>query len=58
MNKLPKFISTLGLFAGVALLVYLAGSISMSGSPLLALLPVSVVLIFIVFYIRYNDKKD
>lgn len=57
MNRVIKLISALGLFAGIALLVYIAGNIALSGSPLVALVPVSVVLLIIVFYIRYNDKK-
>jgi hypothetical protein len=56
MNKLIKLLFTLILFAGVAFLVYVAGNFALAGSPLIALIPVSVVLFVIVMYIRYNDK--
>jgi hypothetical protein len=56
MNKLIKLLLTLALFAGVAFLVFVAGNFALAGSPLIALIPVSVVLFVIVMYIRYNDK--
>ncbi len=58
MNKLIKFFLTLVLFSGVALLVFIAGNFALSGSPLIALIPVSIVLFIIVMYIQYNEKKD
>jgi hypothetical protein len=30
----------------------------MSGSPLIALIPVSVILFIVVMYIQYNDRKN
>ncbi|MFT5276778.1 MAG: hypothetical protein ACI97K_000758 [Glaciecola sp.] len=58
MNKPLKIIAMLAVFAGVALLVYLAGELALSGSPLAALAPVAVILFLIVMYIRRNDKQD
>ncbi|MFQ3220620.1 MAG: 1,4-dihydroxy-2-naphthoate octaprenyltransferase [Paraglaciecola sp.] len=58
MNKAMKVLTTLGLFAGVALIVYIAGELALSNSPLGALVPVGVLLLIIIVYIRLNDKKD
>ena len=58
MNKPMKLFTTLGLFAGIALIVYIAGQLALSDSPLGALVPVGVLLLVIVLYIRVNDKKD
>jgi len=58
MNKSIKFIVSLGGFALIALMVYVAGHFALSGSPILALLPVALVLGAIVFYIKWNDKED
>jgi len=58
MNKIAKFFLTLVLFSGVASLVFLAGDFAMSGSPLIALIPVSVILFIVVMYIQYNDRKN
>ena len=58
MNKPMKLFTTLGLFAGIALIVYIAGQLSLSDSPLGALVPVGILLLVIVLYIRVNDKKD
>jgi hypothetical protein len=58
MNKPLKLLVTLGAFAGVAGLVYVAGEIALSDSPLLALAPVALVLSIIIVFIRMNDKKD
>jgi len=58
MNKPMKLFTTLGLFAGIALIVYFAGELAMSDSPLGALVPVGLLLLIIIFYIRVNDKKD
>jgi hypothetical protein len=57
MNKLVKFFVMLVLFSIVASLVFVAGDFAMSGSPLIALIPVSVILIAVVTYIQYNDKR-
>ncbi|MFQ3236110.1 MAG: 1,4-dihydroxy-2-naphthoate octaprenyltransferase [Paraglaciecola sp.] len=57
MNKSIKLLTTLGLFAGIALIVYIAGELALSNSPLGALVPVGVLLLIIVLYIRLNDKK-
>ncbi|MFQ3206834.1 MAG: hypothetical protein ACI9IT_000975 [Glaciecola sp.] len=56
MKKIIKLIATLGVFAGVAFLVYIAGQFALSGSPIVALLPVAVILGLIVLYVRLNDK--
>jgi 1,4-dihydroxy-2-naphthoate octaprenyltransferase len=58
MNKPIKLLTTLGLFAGIALIVYIAGKLALSNSPLGALVPVGVLLLIIILYIRLNDKKD
>jgi hypothetical protein len=58
MKKIIKLIATLGVFAGVAFLVYIAGELALSGSPIVALLPVAVILGLIVLYVRLNDKQD
>ena len=53
-----KLFTTLGLFAGIALIVYIAGQLALSDSPLGALVPVGILLLVVVLYIRANDKKD
>ena len=58
MNKPLKLLSTLGAFAVVAGLVYVAGEMALSDSPLLALAPVALVLSIIFVFIRMNDKQD
>jgi hypothetical protein len=58
MNKAMKLFTTLGLFAGIALIVYIAGQLALSDSPLGALVPVGILLLVVVLYIRVNDKKD
>jgi hypothetical protein len=58
MKKIIKIIATLGVFVGVAFLVYSAGEFALSGSPIVALLPVAVILGLIVLYVRLNDKRD
>lgn len=58
MNKPMKLLTTLGLFAGIALIVFIAGQLALSESPLGALIPVGILLLVIVLYIRVNDKKD
>jgi hypothetical protein len=58
MNKPMKIFTTLGMFAGIALIVYVAGQLALSDSPLGALVPVGLLLMIIILYIRINDKKD
>jgi uncharacterized protein with PQ loop repeat len=58
MNKPMKIFTTLGMFAGIALIVYVAGQLALSDSPLAALVPVGLLLMIIILYIRINDKKD
>jgi uncharacterized protein with PQ loop repeat len=58
MNKPMKIFTTLGMFAGIALIVYIAGQLALSDSPLGALVPVGLLLMIIILYIRINDKKD
>ncbi|MFT4732194.1 MAG: hypothetical protein ACI89W_001217 [Gammaproteobacteria bacterium] len=58
MKKIIKLITMLGVFSGVAFLVYIAGEFALSGSPIVALLPVAVILGLIVLYVRLNDKQD
>jgi 1,4-dihydroxy-2-naphthoate octaprenyltransferase len=58
MNKPTKLFTTLGLFAAIAVIVYVAGELALSNSPLGALVPVGVLLSIIVIYVRLNDKKD
>lgn len=45
-------------FVAIAFGVYAAGELAMSGKPILALIPVAIVLFSIVVYIRLRDKKD
>jgi len=58
MNKPLKLLTTLGAFALVAGLVYVAGEMALSASPVLALAPVALVLSIIILFIRLNDKQD
>lgn len=58
MNKTIKLIATLCAFAAIAFVVYLAGDLAMSDSPILALVPVGVLLFSIILYIRLKDKED
>lgn len=58
MNKPIKLLAGLCAFAGIAVLVYVAGEMALSDSPLTALLPVAVVLFVVVLYVRLNDKSD
>jgi 1,4-dihydroxy-2-naphthoate octaprenyltransferase len=58
MNKPMKLLTTLGLFAGIATVVYIAGELALSGSPLGALVPVGLLLFIVVLYIKLNEKKD
>ncbi|WP_297823787.1 hypothetical protein [uncultured Paraglaciecola sp.] len=58
MNKPTKLFTTLCLFAGIALIVYIAGQLALSDSPLGALVPVGILLLVVVIYIRVSDKKD
>ncbi|MFT6269838.1 MAG: hypothetical protein ACJAVV_002665 [Alphaproteobacteria bacterium] len=58
MNKTIKLIATLCAFVAIAFVVYLAGDLAMSDSPILALVPVGVLLFSIILYIRLKDKED
>jgi 1,4-dihydroxy-2-naphthoate octaprenyltransferase len=58
MNKSMKVFAMLGLFAVIAAIVYIAGELALSDSPLGALVPVGLLLLIIVAYIRFNDKKE
>jgi uncharacterized protein with PQ loop repeat len=58
MSKPIKLFTTLGLFAGIALIVYIAGELALSDYPLIALVPVGLLLLIIMLYIRVNDKKN
>ncbi|MFT4653886.1 MAG: hypothetical protein ACJA0G_000930 [Kangiellaceae bacterium] len=58
MNKFIKLIASLCAFVAIGYGVYQAGELAMSGSPILALIPVGVLLFGIVLYIRLKDKQD
>ncbi|MFT5839173.1 MAG: hypothetical protein ACI9UT_001675 [Flavobacteriales bacterium] len=58
MSKPIKLISALVLSVVIALIVYVAGELALSNSPLAALVPVGVLLAIIVVYIRIKDKQD
>lgn len=58
MSKPIKLIATLALFAIIALIVYVAGELALSNSPLIALAPVAALLAIIVVYIKIKDKQD
>ncbi|GAC30724.1 hypothetical protein [Brumicola pallidula] len=58
MNKPTKIIAMLLAFAGIAFLVHIAGELALSGKPLIAILPVGVVLCVILLYIKFSDKKN
>jgi hypothetical protein len=58
MNKPLKLVLTLAAFVTIASLVYLAGYLSLSTNPLIALLPVAIILVGIVFYIRINENNS
>ena len=55
MNKPLKLVLTLAAFVAIASLVYLAGYLSLSTNPLIALLPVAIILVGIVFYIHIES---
>ncbi|AGH44035.1 hypothetical protein C427_1926 [Paraglaciecola psychrophila 170] len=57
MNKSIKTFALVGLFATIAVIVYIAGKLALSDSPLGALVPVGLLLLIVVAYIRFNDKK-
>lgn len=56
MNLLVKIITVAAILAVIALVVYAAGEFALSGSPLFALLPVGLLLIAIVVYIRVKER--
>jgi hypothetical protein len=58
MNKPLKLVLTLAAFVTIASLVYLAGYLSLSTNPLIALLPVAIILVGIVFYIHINENNS
>ncbi|MBP2280571.1 hypothetical protein RCH20_000274 [Psychrobacter sp. PL15] len=58
MKKLIKLLTMLGAFAAVAALVYVAGETALSGSPLMALVPVTIILTLTILYIRLSDKRE
>jgi hypothetical protein len=58
MNKFIKLIASLCAVVAIGYGVYQAGELAMSGSPILALIPVGVLLFGIVLYIRLKDKQD
>jgi hypothetical protein len=58
MNKPLKLVLTLAAFVAIASLVYLAGYLSLSTNPLIALLPVAIILVGIVFYIHINENNS
>jgi len=57
MKKGIKLLLVVASFAAIALGVYIAGETALSSSPIMALIPVAVLLVIIVFYIRYQDKQ-
>lgn len=58
MNKPTKLIATLIAFAGIAFLVHVAGELALSDKPLIAMLPVAAVLLVVLLYIRFSNKKN
>jgi uncharacterized membrane protein len=58
MNMFVKIITVVGILAVIALVVYAAGEFALSGSPLLALLPVAALLTAIVVYIRRKESQN
>lgn len=58
MSKPIKLIATLALFAVIALVVYIAGELALSNSPLGALVPVGLLLAIIVVYIKIKEKQE
>lgn len=57
MNIFVKIITVIGVLVLIALVVYAAGAFALSGSPLLALIPVGVLLTAIVLYIRAKERQ-
>jgi hypothetical protein len=58
---IKKLLNVTALFVAlvsIALMVYIAGESALSSSPIVALLPVGLVLLCIVLYIRYHDKNN
>jgi hypothetical protein len=58
MSKLINVIAILCAFVAIAFGVFKAGELAMSGEPILALIPVGILLTSVVIYIRWRDKKD
>lgn len=57
MNMFVKIITVIGVLGLIALVVYAAGEFALSGSPLLALIPVGALLTVIVLYIRAKERQ-
>lgn len=57
MHKIVVLLLTLCAFAAIAFGVFKAGELAMSGQPVLALIPVAILLFGIIFYIRMRDRK-
>ncbi|MDC0603090.1 hypothetical protein OAP14_08695 [Aliiglaciecola sp.] len=57
MKKSLKLLLIIASFAAIALVVYVAGETALSKSPIFALVPVAILLVIIVFYIRSQDKQ-
>ncbi|GAB55914.1 hypothetical protein GPUN_1798 [Glaciecola punicea ACAM 611] len=57
MQKALKLVATVAAFVAIAYIVFLAGDLAMS-RPLLALIPVAVLLFSVVVYVRIKDKQD
>lgn len=58
MDKSIKLLAMLVAFTAISALVYVAGKTALSGSPLVALVPVTIILAAIILYIRLNDERE
>lgn len=56
MKKIMNIGLILMAFSCTAVLVYFAGILSLSSSPIMALAPVSLILLMAVLYIRLNNN--
>jgi uncharacterized MAPEG superfamily protein len=56
MTRALRLVTLFCSFAAIALLVYIAGTLALSGSPILALLPVALLLLIIILYIRRQES--
>jgi|GEM_PF-1790228 len=57
MNILVKIITVIATLSVITVVVYAAGEFALSGEPLLALIPVAILLAAIVIYIRFKESK-